>query len=191
MDQSDQGEFDTSVAVLIQAGVEPGLIAKLHGLYSDSVVAMALLRSCASAEAKGQLPIGEDDIAATEAVIKAAFRDVYVADAIQRRESAAEYGPAERPEVVMRHDEGHGRADTEVRMSSKPRSDVRPAGHRPQTATMMTLCLLSKEAEFKRFIQSRLAQPSGCMEGHRVVDTVKEEAAGIAARQIKSAVGTA
>ncbi len=164
--------------VLVEAGMEPGLIAKLQEIRPSSVASMALLqRSSALADAKGQLPKGEGDITATEDEIMAALTTVFVAHALQQREIDARYGPLENV-VVIKHDGVDGRTDLEVQTNGSGNGGSN--GKRPQTVTMMILRQLLRKDGFRSFFQSRMARPIQGCNGRRVVNLVKEEAARIA-----------
>lgn len=189
-ERPDQRTIEASVESLKEAGVEPDLIGKLQEVYPPSVVAMAKLRSWAKAEAKGQLPIGGDDISTTEEQIMASFVEVYVADNLQQREIDAEFGCVG-VVVEVRHDWNDHRTDIEVRTNGTSHCGG-SNGHRPMSATLTILQMFSLSDEsFGSFVRKRLKCPVEGSTGRQRINEVKEDAAMKAGKITKAAVGTA
>lgn len=191
MGHTDKITSESDPRVLVKAGVRPGLIAKLRNVYPPSVASMALLlRSSTLAEAEGQLPKGEGDITATEEDrTMVALREVFVADALED----ARYGPREEVVVVMKYDCVDQRTDIEIGPGTETngKSPNGGNGKRPQTATMMILRQLLRNDGFRSFFKSRMARSIQGWKGRRMVNQVKEEAAGIAMEITQTAAGAA
>ena len=182
--QADQRK---AVEVLLECGVEEGLIGNLHAIHSPSVTAMADLRGWGSEWP--EKPKGKGDIAVTEEEIRAAFEAVFTAEALQEEELRRRYGP--RYEVVTRtcFDVLDQRVDTFVEWGCDGTSRK---GKYPVTAARTILLQLVKGDErFSGFVRSCLTQTVEGSPGLRVVDVIKKRAAEEAVAIIRSAAGAA
>ncbi len=190
MVRTDEQVMNESRRVLATAGVEPEYIERLEELHRPSVVAMALLRSLAEAEAHAKLPKETNEFGITEELIEALLMVAFVAQFMEEMVIERRYGPAKYT-VVLPNMVGFRETVTEM---ENPFLAVgpRPMGG-PKTVAMIVLTQIAKlqpsffKARLTRVLVNTIAPGPHTI---RMIDVIKVRAMA-QARQLRQEAAVA